>query len=148
MTTIAYCNGMIATDGYITAGQTIVDDQREKMIERDGVRFFLSGATSDWQLFVDTYFGDRITPRAVDCAALVVREGSVSCVGVDPDNAMWECPVPSDRCYAIGSGSDHALTAMDMGANAFRAVEMAARRCVSTGGKIRVYEVNPEGRKA
>jgi len=44
-----------------------------------------------------------------------------------------------DKVYSIGSGSDHALTAMDMGATAEKAVEMAMQRDICTGGRIRLY---------
>jgi hypothetical protein len=46
-----------------------------------------------------------------------------------------------DSVYAIGCGSDHAITAMDMGATAYQAVQMAAKRDTGTGGTIRAATV-------
>ncbi|MNI98876.1 hypothetical protein D3C73_1578140 [compost metagenome] len=50
-----------------------------------------------------------------------------------------------DRPYAIGSGTPYAFAAMDMGASAEKAVEMAARRDTSTGGTIRTLRIDQHG---
>ena len=55
------------------------------------------------------------------------------------NEAFWKFEMDKNKIYSIGSGSDHALTAMDMGATAEKAVEMAAQRDICTGGRIRVY---------
>lgn len=47
-----------------------------------------------------------------------------------------------DRPFAIGSGRDFALAAMDMGASAKEAVEAAAKRDVYTGGTIRTLIID------
>lgn len=47
-----------------------------------------------------------------------------------------------ERPFAIGSGRDFALAAMDMGATAKEAVEMAAKRDVYTGGTIRTVIID------
>ena len=63
-------------------------------------------------------------------------------VAVDDATGLWKSPILLDRVYAIGSGSPFAFAAMDMGANAYKAVEMAAKRDTSTGGKIRTVIIN------
>ena len=141
MTTIAYKDGIVACDGRITSGSLIEDDDREKMIEREGVRFFLTGATADYDKLIDAYLGDRVVPHGVYACSLVFRNGLLTCVGVDEELRVWEAPVPLDKPYAMGSGRTYALTAMDMGATAYQAVEMAAKRDTCTGGTIRTYEV-------
>lgn len=141
VTTIAYKGGVIACDGRITSGSLIEDDDREKMIEREGARFFLTGATADYDMLISAYLGERVLPHPVDACSLVFRNGALTCVGVDEDLRVWEAPVPLDKPYAMGSGRTYALTAMDMGATAYQAVEMAAKRDTSTGGTIRTYEI-------
>ena len=44
--------------------------------------------------------------------------------------------------YAIGSCADHAIPPMDMGATAYQAVQMAAKRDTGTGGTIRTVIIN------
>ncbi|MOA55862.1 hypothetical protein D3C78_1797360 [compost metagenome] len=46
-----------------------------------------------------------------------------------------------DQPYAIGSGLAYALGAMDMGADAERAVQAAAKRDTATGGRIRTLRI-------
>ena len=43
--------------------------------------------------------------------------------------------------YAIGSGADHAFTAMDCGCSAKEAVQMAVKRDTCTGGRIRSFKL-------
>ncbi|MNE69347.1 hypothetical protein D3C80_1650660 [compost metagenome] len=66
-------------------------------------------------------------------------------VSVDDATGLWKSPVLLDRPYAIGSGTPYAFAAMDMGASAEKAVEMAARRDISTGGRVRTLRVDQHG---
>jgi hypothetical protein len=52
------------------------------------------------------------------------------------------CPAGSGDT-AIGTGTDHAITAMDCGLSAREAVKMAMKRDTGTGGRIRTYKVKP-----
>jgi hypothetical protein len=143
MTTIAYKDGIIAYDGRATTGSgTIVYDDFDKCVERDGVRFVFCGNTSGINKLVDAYFGDPQT--SVGAYALVVLGGEVWYVSHDDEEGIEKSQVLTDRPYAIGSGSDHAYTAMDMGASAYQAVEMAMKRDSCTGGKIRTLTIKAE----
>ena len=141
MTTIAYKDGVIAYDSQVTRGDIITDDAYEKCIELKGVKFFCSGAISDHQRLVDVYFGAKPEGN-IDASALVLDGESLMMVAVDDATGLWKSPILLDRVYAIGSGSPFAFAAMDMGANAYKAVEMAAKRDTSTGGKIRTVIIN------
>lgn len=141
MTTIAYKDGVIAYDSQITTGNTITYDDYEKLKVVKGVKFVLCGATSDIEAFIDAYFGAPAAAK-LDASALIVEGDRIWCAGHNKDEGLWKSPVELDRPYAIGSGSDHALTAMDMGATAYQAVEKAAKRDVSTGGMIRTLRVS------
>lgn len=144
MTTIAYKDGVIAYDSRVTRGDLITDDDCDKCIERDGVRFFLSGALCDYEALVAAYFG--VAPSGkVDASAIVLDDGNLMMVAIDDDDGLWKSPIKPDRPYAIGSGTPYAFAAMDMGASAEKAVEMAARRDTSTGGKIRTLRIDQYG---
>jgi ATP-dependent protease HslVU (ClpYQ) peptidase subunit len=142
MTTIAYKDKVIAYDSRRTAGDTITDDDADKKIEVEGVQFFLSGATSDIQRFIDLYFGRATDFKNCDCSAMVVVDGKLYLVGIDEESGgLWKEPKRLDIPHAIGSGKDHALTAMDMGASPVEAVQMAAERNCKTGGRIRTFSL-------
>jgi ATP-dependent protease HslVU (ClpYQ) peptidase subunit len=142
MTTIAYKDGIIAYDGRVTAGSAITYDDYDKCVEREGVRFVLSGFVCDYHRLIDAYFGEELTN--IGAGALVVDAEGVWNIGHNDGEGVWKSPVIQDKPYAIGSGSDHAYTAMDMGASAYQAVEMAMKRDSCTGGKIRTLTVKVE----
>ena len=142
MTTIAYKDGIIAYDGRITRGNQIVYDDFDKCLERDGVQFVCSGGTSDFDKIVSAYFGGEVS----DCSAvaLIVTEGAIWHSAVDENTGFWKSAMMLDKPYALGSGTEHALTAMDMGASAYQAVEMAMKRDSCTGGLVRTLSITPE----
>lgn len=140
MTTIAYKDGVIAYDSQVTRGDVITYDDYEKCTEQNGVKFFCSGTVSDHQKLIDVYFGAKPEGN-IDVVALVLNNGALWLVAVDDSTGLWAAPVALDRPYAIGSGSPYAFTAMDMGATARQAVEMATKRDTSTGGTIRTVTI-------
>lgn len=141
MTTIAYKDGVIAYDSQITRGDVITYDDYDKCIEQAGVKFFCCGAVPDYHRLVDVYFGAKPDGN-IDATAIVLDGESLMMVAVDDTTGLWKSPIKPDRPYAIGSGTPYAFTAMDMGASAEKAVEMAARRDTSTGGKVRTLRIS------
>ena len=139
MTTIAYKDGVIAYDGRVTAGRTIVYDDFDKLRERDGVQFLGTGATSEINELIGSYFGEPIVGEC-GAEAIVIQAGVLTLIGFY-EGKLAKTPMLHDRPYAIGSGMDHALTALDMGASAYEAIEMAIKRDVSTGGTIRTLTI-------
>ena len=136
MTTIAYKDGVIAYDSRITRDTEILYDDFQKCREEKGVKFILSGKTSHYSRLIAAYFGS-IESRDLSCAAIVIDADGLWYAGNDAEDGFWKSPPVSDRPYAIGSGGLHALTAMDMGATAAEAVEMAKKRDTCTGGQVR-----------
>lgn len=140
MTTIAYHHDRkeIAYDGRTTRGDTIINDSSEKMMEKDGVKFFLCGATCDYEILISMYFGGKsdLVPEA---NALVIDGENVYRIGCQADGVFWKCK--PDCNDAIGSGWQYALSAMDFGKCATGAVEYAATRDSCTGGKISVVRI-------
>lgn len=137
MTTIAYKDGVIAYDSRRTCDGRIVTDSADKKRERDGHAFFGCGSTSDILNLIDAFFGENIKGEC-DAQVIVVFEGCVAEI-IWSEGRLFNYPIDHD--YAIGSGSDNAITAMDMGATAVEAVEMAKKRDTGTGGLIRTLTI-------
>ena len=145
MTTIAYNHKekKIAVDSMSTAGRRMVANNNAKKWEiESGVKFFIAGSTCDIQLFIDIYFKrhDKSADEIPDCAAIIVdASGNVFLAEVNNDLVLEKSPLTYD--FAIGSGSDFAISAIDLGKSSGEAVEYAATRCIYTGGKIHVYDI-------
>lgn len=140
MTTVAYKDGVVAFDSRQTAGNTILDDDFDKRRARDGVSFFISGKTGDVPKLMDAWFGAKVE-GPVDVTALVVEGGELWLCSWTDGDGLWKVRLPLDKPYSIGSGQDHAWTAMDLGCTAAQAVKMAMKRDVSTGGKVRTFKI-------
>lgn len=135
MTTIAYRDGIMAADSMITRNDEWIMPYSAPKITRlqDGSLCGFAGNFFKQDAFLK-WLGDPTAPRPdleTDCAALVVNlDGSVwmyQYVG----GVRLEGPF-----FAVGSGSVPALAAMHMGADAGRAVAIAARLDNATGGNI------------
>lgn len=139
MTTIAYHHKskMIAYDSRLTINDSIVTDSFDKMFVRGNRKFIMCGKDlSDVNKAVMSF------PDAVDITTnpygLLIEGGIVFCV-------MWNngevSTFPIEYDFTCGSGEAHAITALDLGFGAHKAVEMAAKRDVGTGGIIRSFQV-------
>jgi ATP-dependent protease HslVU (ClpYQ) peptidase subunit len=140
MTTIVYCHKtkQIACDSRSTVGGTIETDSAEKFILADGEMWFFCGAFADFQKLIDMH--NEVRPAAkLGCSAFVATKDGIFCRGYDEEQSRY-MPYKLNCSWATGSGTDHALTALDMGATAKQAVEMAIKRDVWSGGKVRVFD--------
>lgn len=140
MTTIAYKDGVVAYDSRQTQGTRIADDDREKLQIINGVKFVLTGAISDFPTLIDCYFGIHKS-GSIDAGGIVVDGGSVWVIGHCDESGFWKESHSRSVPFATGSGAAHAITAMDMGADAETAIAMAAKRDVCTGGRIRSFKL-------
>ncbi|HCG6030302.1 TPA: hypothetical protein NJ076_000071 [Vibrio parahaemolyticus] len=132
MTTLAYHHesGIIAFDSRLTQGRTIISDNVTKLYEKGKSILILAGDLSEVQRLVSDYPSEKGKYRVV---GFIVE-----------DNQVYSCSWDGEAhervltCWndAWGSGSDHALTAMDMGAGAQDAVEKATLRDIYSGGKV------------
>jgi hypothetical protein len=124
MTTIAYRNGILAADSRVTVSSEAGGDrtfQCEKLFRKmipgpDGtveeVIFATAGDSTSGMVFVDWYGSGHEAPVTQWCRGMQIK----------------------DEFYAIGSGCKLALGAMEMGAGALKAVEIAGRRDPYTAG--------------
>ena len=141
MTTIAYKDGVIAYDSRVTRGSLIDHDDYEKLIHRQGHRFLFTGCGPDFAALIDEFLGVKAGDKPLDATGLVITNGRLCQIGRDVESGFWMDDVWAERPFAIGSGRDFALAAMDMGATAKEAVAAAARRDVYTGGTIRTVTI-------
>lgn len=137
MTTIAYKNGVIAYDGRRTLNNLIIDDDQDKMVERDKVLFFMSGSSSDREAFIDAYFNNDHGHSEIDISAIVIDNNEIYYSSLGENGLVWKSPINKNSCFAIGSGRDFALAFMDAGLNAEEAVAATAKRDCNSGGTIR-----------
>lgn len=138
LTTIAYRDGVLAAD---TLASSIPGLDRVTKLKRRGDAIYgVSGSLLDCQALVDWYFGPRDAPpkyflvgdERPDAALLVMHDdGRVYASG-------WGgyATELTNSYAAIGSGSEYAVGAMYMGANAIRAIQAAMRHDNNTGGEI------------
>lgn len=141
MTTIVYHHKSktIAWDSRATSGNVIASDEDQKMIEVNGVKFWLCGSVADERLLIDMYFGEKseVVPEA---NALALDGNELFLVGVNDDALLWKQPLRYDK--ALGSGGDFALSAMRLGLSAKEAVEHAKTLDCYTGGEVHVMEID------
>lgn len=140
MTTIAYNHQdrQISWDGRATRDGVSTDTNIQKKIVKDGVTFFITGVFSDQSKMVDYYFGGR-HEFIPECNCFAVDDGKIFYCGVTENHELWKEEVTTNQ--AIGSGWKFALAAMDFGQSAKDAVKYASTRCIYTGGRIRVFNI-------
>lgn len=140
MTTIAYKDGIIAYDSRATAGDVILDDEYEKSMDYEGAKFFLAGAISDFEKFVECFVHDRKPSKDMDVSAFVVFDNTLWKAAVD-NVGLWKHRLDLNKTYAIGNGEQFALAAMDLGRSAKDAVQAAIKRDTKTGGTVRTFDI-------
>lgn len=140
MTTIAYKDGVIAYDSRQCMGSLILDDDYDKKHVCDGNAFFFSGPSCELEALVRMFSGESLEVRD-QCSALVYSNGTLFYCGMNKDSGFFSCEESLARPFVLGSGRDHALTAMDMGATAREAVKMAIKRDSGSGGRVRTYKL-------
>lgn len=144
MTTIAYKGLEIAVDGQSTVGETIFSAMENKIRNKDNTTFIMSGACEDIELFMRD-FRETNPPRrksaAVSGFIFDHAENILYRGGYDEDGVLHVTPHDVQVAWAYGSGAELALGAMEFGASAEEAVEVAAGRDIYTGGIIRKWVV-------
>lgn len=144
MTTITHKDGVIAYDSRMCRGGTITSDSTDKHLELNDAHFFFSGCVCDQLPFMEIYFNksgnELLDIKHLDISAFIWVNGLLF-HGLGYTSGVYITPLSMDEPAAIGSGIDHALTAMDMGATAKEAVKWAMKRDTGTGGRIRTFKI-------
>lgn len=144
MTTISYKDGVISYDSRATTESgTIIDDNFNKkvVVNKDVIAFFC-GDVHGIETLIDMYMNNipEISLKNIDCQSFIVDHGEVSMVGLC-DGELFINTLDLKKHYSIGSGSQHALTAMDLGLTSKESIKMAIKRNSYTGGKINSYKI-------
>lgn len=158
MTTIATRNGVMVSDGQVSWGDRIDQTNLKKVRKINGclvggagrlssvLQFFkwfeewsnaqvVQGESPHVQVFIPEDLDDE------DFTGLVVFTDGVIFM-YEGGKRCYE--IVGAEYYAVGSGSDFALSAMDAGASAEEAVKVAIKRDVFSGGELFVEHLDAE----
>lgn len=154
MTTIAYTNGWISADSCCTIGNYTSNSKKLYIIPDVGVVGFAGAGNAmfkiaDWWL--SGCEGEAPLPdtsRDESCVGLLVTRKGVFVLfdGIHPMSI-------DDPWFAIGSGSDFAISAMSLGKTSKEAVEHAMQFDAGTGGRIdslycpNYFKIEAKGKK-
>lgn len=158
MTTIAYKNGIMVSDGRMSLGDMIIKDDTQKVFWVNNHLVGVCGRARAINTFVtwlqkmtDYHIVNQEVGELVDLVppALEDDEG-YSALVVTPSRQvlMYEGNTPIDMGLdvpmSVGSGSCFALAAMKAGVSAEEAVKVACELDVYSGGEITVVQLEDE----
>ena len=158
MTTIAYKNGIMVSDGRMSLGDMIIKDDTQKVFWVNNHLVGVCGRARAINTFVtwlqkmtDYHIVNQEVGELVDLVppALEDDEG-YSALVVTPSRQvlMYEGNTPIDMGLdvpmSVGSGSCFALASMKTGASAEEAVKVACELDVYSGGEITVVQLEEE----
>lgn len=135
MTTIAYRDGVIAADSLVCAGPMRAGSVTKVGRSASGHLGGAAGSMDNAAAFVAWLMSGaegELPPRSADFDGLLVNpSGDVFYVGEKGGPVAVSGPF-----FAIGSGERFAVAAMEMGATAMRAVEVAVKYDVNSAAPI------------
>jgi 20S proteasome alpha/beta subunit len=136
MTTIAYKDGVLASDGKITAGGCVTNLTSKKIFRVNSAWIGVCGTVADWGLVVDylNNNGTPIPPTAEFDCIYMPDKGKAVILEVCKGGILREIAFAPP--FAIGSGGNFAIGAMAHGASAIEAVKIACKYDVYSGGKV------------
>ncbi len=142
MTTIAYDGRFIAIDSRVTSnGDYVVSDTREKFVDLDGWMIFWCGVASDIDMYVDAFLNNKTVDKDINVGLYAYDKKTKQVFEIgDVEGKIWRGLLIDMK--ACGSGSRHAITAMDCGRNSVEAVKLAMKRDIFTGGVIRCFDTH------
>jgi ATP-dependent HslUV protease subunit HslV len=134
----------MASDGYISAGDVLVESNYRKVHKlNDGRIVGFAGNGYNWEPVID-YFNSaekkKKWPHITGSSSILLLELDGRCVLYDSDGRAFERSIP----VAIGSGWQFALGAMDVGASVEDAIKVASKRDLATGGTIFIEELSSD----
>lgn len=161
MTTIAYRDGILASDSKMTANGTYVGNYEkvlkvisvekqswfDKLLKRDPITTTYlvgcCGVVNDIQDYMEFIFSDGPQPTGdLNCLIVTIEEETREILLYESGAAIG-MKIDSDY-VATGSGSEVALGALYQGATAVEAVEAAIHHDNMSGGKIQTVSFNDE----
>lgn len=144
MTTIAYREGVMASDGRMCADNHIMAEDQPKVLKlKDGTLMGFSGAVGEIMELWDEYeSAGKFLPKEK------LSYDDLTVIAVTKDGTLWEyCDeyprfmnMGKKQYHACGSGGAYALAAMAAGASAIQAIEIAKQFDSGTGGQVTTVE--------
>ena len=137
MTVIAYKNGILASDSLVTLGTARAGSVRKICRGPNGSLAGLCGNTAYSDMFMSW-----IKSGEPNSAPDLSSDSSFTAIVIRPNGKVYmACSSTTlfllkSPFHSIGSGSDFAVGAMEMGATAEEAVRVAIKHCISCGGKV------------
>lgn len=137
MTTIAICGDEIAADSQRTGGCEGVNLSATKLHRIHNSWFGFTGSSIEVPIFIEIIQGlcDKI-PEDLDLHAIELPDKGKPCSWYVSRGRLLRNSLPNTGFHATGSGGYYALGALEMGATAKQAVEIAKKRCPYTGGRV------------
>lgn len=150
MTTVAFDGKTLASDSRSCIGDMIYEEDAQKLFTDIGP-FVVLGIAGVYQDGMDTMDMIQDFSKIDHVRGISVEDiGHVSILGITKDGRLWSyageksCELRMDKPFAIGSGADFALAAMDLGKTAKEAVEYASTRDLGTNNIIQVANLEEE----
>lgn len=147
MTTIAYRSGIMCSDSQLT-GDNVRDVEMQKMRLIDGYAVGVAGKAGAIQEFMQWFEQNKAQwPLRLPDTLKQDSDDYPITVLVVKGKKMWMAdgvgfPYEVTAPYtAIGSGRQFALGAMAMGADAQKAIQVAAKHDIYTGGRVKVLKL-------
>ena len=147
MTTIALRDGVIAADSQETHGDGRIAECKN-LYSISGTIIGTAGDSYTGLIFVDWFERGARMEDAPDLSH-VQSDEDFECIVIENKDTIYtinrffqKYPVEmADGFYALGWGSAYAMAAMEMGADAKKAVQIAVKYDAYTGGKIKTMKV-------
>lgn len=143
MTTVAYRDGVMASDSQATSTKVqLLSEQKKVFRLKCGDIIGCAGATAAFPIVVREL--NKAAKEGEGKLPSLPRAATVMLATKEGKLWMWEKgweDYTAEPYMAIGTGWVVALAAMDAGADAKKAVEIACRRDVYTSGRIQVVRV-------
>lgn len=142
MTTIVYNHDdhQVAVESRASGNDIILNDHADKVIVNGLGTWICCGSVHLIPFLVNCSMGDKQEDpdRDMNVAGLLIRDGKVYQTYFSDG---YYCEDLVDFDFAMGSGMEFALTALDLGASATEAVECAIARDIFSGGEVHVINV-------
>jgi ATP-dependent protease HslVU (ClpYQ) peptidase subunit len=145
MTTIAYRDGILASDTQVTHGPTIMKSKCRKVFKLpDGSLYGHTGSLEAGELMRRSLVSGEAPPNLTSDAfdGIMIRPNGQTFFY---ENKAW-VKLKVDFC-ALGSGKEHAYGAMAVGASAEQAVHAAITLDPVSGGRVQYVELEDYTKK-
>jgi 20S proteasome alpha/beta subunit len=150
MTTIAYDTKSLVSDSRSSIDNLIYEEDAQKIYTNIGP-FLTLGIAGSFQDAMDTLEVIKDYTKVDHIRTIPVEElGDCHLLGITYDGDLWSyagdksCCLRKDLPFAIGSGSDFALSAMDLGRSAEEAVVYASTRDMYTNDVLQIARLPEE----